>query len=373
MKVLLVAMGSGFLDEDPGSSDLFGRHEAYLRSLRALAPGAEMRMLCLVRRPGAGGWARRGAFDVAWTGALGLAGLLVAPGLFKDWRPDVVTCQSPLEDGLSSLLLARRLGAKHQTQVHFQRRQIDSDYGGGLRAVLAPRVLRHTDRIRFVSAPQRADFNAAFRLDPRRSYVAPVPMVLQTLADVDPGPEAGLRAPLVMFAGRLVAQKDLRTWLRVARRVADRRPDARFVWAGDGPQRAELEAEARRLDLPLEFAGNLDLAGLAGLYRQAAVFLLTSRDDAFGRVVAEAGAFGVPVVATRCGGPEEIVVDGLTGRLHDEGDVEGLAASVSALLKDPDLRRQLGAAARDRIRERYGLEALSDRIARGWLETAGHG
>ena len=90
MKVLLVAAGTGFLTEDPERSDLFGRHEAYLAALQRLAPGSEMRMLCLGRGVTPSGWTRRGAFEVAACGLGAAARQLVAPDLFRDWRPDEI-------------------------------------------------------------------------------------------------------------------------------------------------------------------------------------------------------------------------------------------------------------------------------------------
>jgi glycosyltransferase involved in cell wall biosynthesis len=382
MKVLLVSVGPEFVEDGPAAADTLARHAVYVARLQARAPGSEVRVLSLVRgRAGRGGWAARGPLQAAWIGLdslpgalASLAGLLVSPGLFRDWRPDLVACQSPLEDGLFSWLLARRLGARHMTQVHFQRRQVGTDYRGALRRLLPPLVLRLTDRIRFVSRPQRDEFLAAYRLDPERSNIAPVPMVLQALADADPGPPADRRGPLVLFAGRFVAQKNLDDWLEVAVRVTDQVPGARFVLAGDGPLRPYVETCVREGPLAgyVTFAGVLATAELADLYRRAAVFLLTSHDDAFGRVVAEAGAFGIPVVSTRCGGPEEILVDRATGCLFAHGDIDGMADAVAALLSDPALRARIGAAAHERVHAEYALEPLADRIAAGWVEAA-HG
>jgi glycosyltransferase involved in cell wall biosynthesis len=377
VKVLIVSTSKGFLDVEAGDDDTRARHELYLKHLQRLAPGAELRVLVLARDQAASsGWRPAGRLQAAVVGArskvraaLGLLAMVVRAGgrLFSDWRPDLVTSQSPFEDGLFASLLAHRLGARHLAQAHFQLSHLG---GRGLRKRLAAAVFARSQRIRFVSDVQRRAFLDAFGLPEARTFVAPVPMLAQTLAR-DPDPPAGERAPLCLYAGRFVAEKNLAAWIEVATRVAARLPEARFAMAGDGPLRSEVEAavRARGLTDRFEFPGELPTTAMAALYRRAAVFLLTSRHDSFGRVVAEAAAFGVPVVSTRSGGPEEIIVAGETGRLRDQGDIDGLAADVGDLLADAALRTRMGEAARAHAHELYDADRLAGRLAAEWMRT----
>jgi glycosyltransferase involved in cell wall biosynthesis len=86
------------------------------------------------------------------------------------------------------------------------------------------------------------------------------------------------------------------------------------------------------------------------------LFVITSRTEGFSIATIEAMASGLPIVATRCGGPEEILEDGVTGVLVENGSAEAIAEAIEALRTDPRRRRRLGDAARADVRERYGLE-----------------
>jgi SAM-dependent methyltransferase len=175
----------------------------------------------------------------------------------------------------------------------------------------------------------------------------------------------------VLFVGRLVPEKALETWLAVAARVAAARPDVRFTVAGDGARRSALEARATALGIAhrVAFLGRVPHAGLAPLYGRAAVLLLTSRSEGFGRVVVEAAAANTPAVAAGVGGVPDAVEHGVTGFVHAPDDVEGMAASVVALLDDPARRRALGVAAARHARTRFDPV----RLRRDWVELLAGG
>jgi glycosyltransferase involved in cell wall biosynthesis len=99
---------------------------------------------------------------------------------------------------------------------------------------------------------------------------------------------------------------------------------------------------------------------LEGLYRRAAIFVLPSRSEGFGVVVAEAMAFGKPVVASRVGGLAELVDDGVTGILVPPRRPDLLRGALDQLLADADLRRRMGAAGRERITALCSWERVTD-------------
>lgn len=96
---------------------------------------------------------------------------------------------------------------------------------------------------------------------------------------------------------------------------------------------------------------------LADLYRGACLFVLSSDEEGLGLVVLEAMASGLPVVSTRCGGPEMVVVDGETGLLTPVGDAAALTSAMKRLLDAPDLRQHMGQRARRVAEDRFSYAA----------------
>lgn len=96
---------------------------------------------------------------------------------------------------------------------------------------------------------------------------------------------------------------------------------------------------------------------LAEHYRQASLFLLTSDEEGLGIVVVEAMACGLPVIATRCGGPETTVVEGDTGYLVPVGNIEAFSTRIEQMWKQPKLRQQMGKRGRNRAVAHFSLAA----------------
>jgi len=92
------------------------------------------------------------------------------------------------------------------------------------------------------------------------------------------------------------------------------------------------------------------------------VFVLPSLNEGMGRVLLEAGAAGTPAVATAVGGVPDIIEHGRTGMLAPPRDPEAIAAAVGALRRDPERRRALGRAARERVTPAYGLHRMVERV-----------
>jgi glycosyltransferase involved in cell wall biosynthesis len=165
----------------------------------------------------------------------------------------------------------------------------------------------------------------------------------------------GSTPPLLVTVGRLQAPKDAVTLVHA---LAVVRVPFEAMIVGDGPDRAALEEEVRRLGLEriVELAGGRD--DVAELLATADVFVLSSRSEGLPVSILEAMAAGLPVVATSVGGVPEVVVDGDTGLLVPPGDPSSLAAAIERLLADPALRRHLGEAGRRRITEHFDLASV---------------
>lgn len=163
-------------------------------------------------------------------------------------------------------------------------------------------------------------------------------------------PAAGERPPgppRLLFVGRLSAQKNLLTLLEALASLRGR-VEGELVLAGDGPERERLAQRAAALGLGkrVRFAGWVGRDELPGLYRGADLFVLPSWDEGMPNALLEAMASGLPVVASRIAGNEELVREGVNGYLVAPDDTAGLAERIARLAAQPDLRRRMGEASR---------------------------
>jgi glycosyltransferase involved in cell wall biosynthesis len=169
-------------------------------------------------------------------------------------------------------------------------------------------------------------------------------------------------APTIGIAARLEPVKGLDTLLHAVAALRERRPGFTVQIAGSGSAQASLVAlrDRLRLEDTVEFLGWR--GDLAALHAGWDVFALPSRHEGFGLAALEAMAAGLPVVASRTGGVPELVEDGVTGVLVEPADVAGLAAALERLIADPDLRRRMGAAARTRAQQHFGVARMGSAI-----------
>ncbi|HEY0077651.1 MAG TPA: glycosyltransferase [Pyrinomonadaceae bacterium] len=155
--------------------------------------------------------------------------------------------------------------------------------------------------------------------------------------------------------------KDHPTFLRAARRVRERVPDAAFVLAGEGGLTGGLKALARELGLERDtfFIGHC--AHVPELLAVSDVCVLSSRSEGFSNSILEYMAAARPVVATDVGGAREAILEGETGHLVSVGDDEALAARIISLLEEPERARRMGEQGRRRILENFSCEAQLER------------
>ena len=199
--------------------------------------------------------------------------------------------------------------------------------------------------------------------------------------DAERGPafdlgKTALEGPVLGTCGRLIPRKGHDLVIRALPAIAGRFPGIRYVIAGDGPARNDLQALACRLgvDRRVGFLGQVATDELERFYGALDLFVMPARDDArtghvegFGIVFLEAAGHGVPSVATRTGGIPEAVVDGETGSLVTPENADELADTVIKLLGDEDRLAALGAGARSRAVNEFGWDRQVDRVHE-WLE-----
>jgi len=163
---------------------------------------------------------------------------------------------------------------------------------------------------------------------------------------------------LLVTAANLVPFKHVEDIVRSCADLARRRVRFRLLVAGDGPLAGSLERLAGTLGVSdrVHWLGSVHDPAL--LMQGCDMFLLASVGEAFGNVLAEAMACGVPVVASRSGGTCEVVEDGESGRLVPPRDPRAFADAVEELAASPGTRQEMGRRGRERAESKFGLEVF---------------
>jgi len=192
---------------------------------------------------------------------------------------------------------------------------------------------------------------------------------------VDPDQFAGgnpaTKGPVFLGVGRFVEKKAPYLTVLAFSKVVRIVPDARLIMVGDGP----LLGPCKRLAAALGVGSTIEFLGVQGssrvseLLRNSRAFVQHSLEaddgDCEGTPVAviEAQMTGLPVISTRHAGIPDVVIDGETGFIVDEGDADGMSARMSQLACDPELAGRMGQAARKRAEAHYTLDRHLNQLA----------
>jgi phosphatidylinositol alpha 1,6-mannosyltransferase len=293
--------------------------------------------------------------------------------IVKEFNPDVVQITGPSDVGMLGALIAHRLSvplaASWQTNLHLY-----------ARARLAPALSRLPESLsgRLLSAVEQWTLLAAMRFYkiPRLLF-APNHEIVDLLgkstgkpcflmshsvdsAAFSPEFRDGERGTFTIgYVGRLTAEKNVRSLATIERALLSLgHTNFRLVIVGEGAERKWLEENTRHA----EFTGVLTGKDLSRAFANMDLFVFPSETDTFGLVVLEAFASGVPAVVRDAGGPKEIVQHGKTG--YVAGNLEQFVAFTDSLLKEPEVLRSMGLAARE-----YALSTSWEKIFEGMYKA----
>jgi starch synthase len=237
-------------------------------------------------------------------------------------------------------------------------------------------AVERADRVIAVSEQMRGDITTHFRVDPDRVVVLHNGVDAEAFARTERSEALarhGVRAPYVLFVGRISEQKGIFPLLEAARTLP---AGVQVVLCASSPDTPELLAR-----LEAAVAGRpeirwinamLPVPEVVQLYSHAAVFVCPSIYEPFGLINLEAMACGTPVVASRVGGIPEVVVDGETGRLVEPGNVGALAEALRQALADPARARRMGEAGRRRVEAHFSWDRIADRTLGVYQEAIEH-
>ena len=233
------------------------------------------------------------------------------------------------------------------------------------------RALPRIARLTAVSEALRASITGLFG---DAVPVDVIPNVVDEQIFVAPGPDEPRDPHHLLFVGLIRHVKGLDVLVRALGHLLPERPDLHLTVAGGSFYRAyerdavEVRDLVRALGLTdhVRFLGETAPNDVAALMRRSALLVVPSRRETFSLVTAEALASGTPVVATRCGGPEEILTEE-TGQLTDVDDAAALAIAIESTLS----RTYDRAALRRYAVDRFGSVAASERLGRLYERVTG--
>jgi glycosyltransferase involved in cell wall biosynthesis len=171
-------------------------------------------------------------------------------------------------------------------------------------------------------------------------------------------------APLLLYVGRLSAEKEVHRIKAVLQSI----PDARLALVGNGPNRAALETHFA--DTPTHFVGYLHGEELGSAYASADAFIFPSRTETLGLVLLEAMAAGCPVIAANSGGIPDIVTNGVNGFMFDPTDEQGAIVATQQLFSNAADRATLRQNARAEA-ERWSWSAATTQLTGFYQQVIG--
>jgi glycosyltransferase involved in cell wall biosynthesis len=283
------------------------------------------------------------------------------------FKPDVVHAHVSLPAGLAGALIKRLSGVPLVITEHTS--PFSLLMRNPLAALTTRTALRAADRRIAVSKALRGEMLAYPQL---RMPIDVIPNVVDASAFSAPRRKREPGEPYrILFVGEMeTRRKGVEYLLNALPILKERGWDIFLTLVGEGDNRAEYEALARRLGVAdrCYFHGMAPHGEIARFMSEADIFVLPSLAETFGVVLVEAMSAGLPVVATRCGGPEELVTPDL-GVLVSPGDAEALAGGIM------DVLGRLGEFSEEHLRrvadERYGQASVAGRLVSLYAEIVG--
>jgi teichuronic acid biosynthesis glycosyltransferase TuaC len=281
---------------------------------------------------------------------------------------DVIHAHGPLPCGHAAMLLGRELGIPFVISVHgldaYSTRQVRGRAGEWCRRV-SVQVFRSARNVMCVSERVREQVLTGTRAVTSVVYNGSDPERFSPEPGSDPA-----SAGTVVTIGNLIPTKGHDVLLRAFAAATAELAAIRLEMVGEGLERTRLEALARELHIAdrVRFLGRLSRADVGRLLRNCLLFALPSSYEGLGCVYLEAMSSGKVAIGCRGQGIEELIHQGRNGWLVDPESVEQLAAGLSVLLRDAELRRAIGANARQTILSGFTLRHQAERWLRIYQE-----
>ena len=298
------------------------------------------------------------------------AALRTLTPILKNTRFDLVTTQTPFDDGLVGVWLKHRHGIALNAQMRSS--FLDMPNWINQRPIayrilntVGKRVVHKADTIRVISNGEKARLSDKF---PKKSgsihalhplvntHIFSNPVTTEESAKVQTEmDQSGLGgAPYILYVGRLVKEKNLELLLTAFALVRASSPNLTLVVAGKGPLRQTLIKQAIDLNISgqIKWLGDISLSDLRGWYANALATVLPSWQEGFGKVIVESYLMGTPVVATPFISAPELILNNETGFITNSFiDPDALSNKITSLLSSSKQSQLMGNKGRNHVKK----------------------
>ncbi|HOZ36567.1 MAG TPA: glycosyltransferase family 4 protein [bacterium] len=375
MKVLMLSNDLALLGAQTSTGDTISRHCAYgqlVEQLSIIVLTKKDRFQPLALSPQVSSYPTAPA---TWPGSYVKNILAVATALFRDNYYDLIVCQDPFFTGLSGCRLKKKYGSKLLIDFHgdfwanpYWTRE--NPLRLGLLA-LSKLTVKKADALRVVSSGLKKKLvRAGLRLP---IAVIPTPVNLENFKTPDGQAVLSIKnqfsgQKILLFVGRLTAEKNLPFLLKCFANIVRRQPRTTLLIIGDGPEKDRLQKviNTRQLSNQVKLLGQINYQSLLNYFHAADIFVLASRHESFGKVILEAAAAGKPTVASATTGAKEIILDGQTGFLVPVNNAKKFTDKITLLLSESDLAHQMGANAYQHVWQKYDWLASIKNVVNYW-------
>jgi len=167
---------------------------------------------------------------------------------------------------------------------------------------------------------------------------------------------------ILVFVGRLVYAKGAQDLISIVPKIKNKRQDSKIIIIGDGPYRVELEnLVPKKYKNDVLFLGTKTQEEIVDILNIADIFVNLSYSEGFGITILEAGAIGLPIIATEVGGVPELIINYETGFSISPGDRTNLFYFISKLMEDSQLREKLARNIRYKVNKNYNWDTVAEK------------
>jgi glycosyltransferase involved in cell wall biosynthesis len=280
----------------------------------------------------------------------------VLQSVFEQSEPEVLHAHGYKAD-LYGYLAAKKSKATLVSTCHTW---LDNDWRVYLYGVIDRFVLRRFQMIVAVSDDVAKRLREA-RVPENKIRIINNGIDIDAFSNAEPALRKGVPPTqrIVGLVGRLSPEKGIEYFLSAASKIKISHPQTTFVVVGEGPERNNLEATARKLGIQdsVRFTGKLD--NMAEVYASLDVIVSSSLKEGLPLTILEALAAKLPVVATSVGAVPTVILHNQTGLLAPPRDADALASEIIRLLDNPELARALGIEGHKLVREHFSAQSMA--------------